>query len=153
MYVKWLMVQLKNSLYDLYICVFWWVIDCIGDNGVVGFVFNGGYIDGNMVDGMWLLFVDDYVVVYVYNLWGNQCIVGEFLCQEGGKVFGGGSCNMVVIFFGIKDLKYSGLCDVFYCDIGDYLSCEEKLWIVGDGYFDMVEWQIVIFNLYGDWVN
>ncbi|REY45408.1 type ISP restriction/modification enzyme, partial [Mycobacterium tuberculosis] len=57
------------------------------------------------------------------------------------------------IFLGIKDPKHSGPCDVLYRDIGDYLSREEKLRIVGDGYLDTVEWQTVTPNLHGDWVN
>ncbi|MDM1441669.1 helicase, partial [Pseudomonas aeruginosa] len=130
-----------------------WATDRIGDNGVVGFVSNGGYIDGNTADGMRLSLADDYAAVYVYNLRGNQRTAGELSRQEGGKVFGGGSRNTVAIFLGIKDPKHSGPCDVLYRDIGDYLSREEKLRIVGDGYLDTVEWQTVTPNLPGDWVN
>lgn len=57
----------------------------------------------------------------------------------------------MAIFLGIKDPKHSGPCDVLYRDIGDYLSREEKLRIVGDGYLDTVEWQTVTPNLHGDW--
>ncbi|WP_079030959.1 DEAD/DEAH box helicase, partial [Mycobacterium tuberculosis] len=152
-YAKRSTAQLKNSLYDSYIRAFRWATDRIGDNGVVGFVSNGGYIDGNTADGMRLSLADDYAAVYVYNLRGNQRTAGELSRQEGGKVFGGGSRNTVAIFLGIKDPKHSGPCDVLYRDIGDYLSREEKLRIVGDGYLDTVEWQTVTPNLHGDWVN
>ncbi|SOJ53124.1 hypothetical protein MSIMFB_00625 [Mycobacterium simulans] len=42
----------ENSLYDSYIRAFRWATDRIGASGVVGFVSNGGYIDGNTADGM-----------------------------------------------------------------------------------------------------
>lgn len=89
-YAKRSTAQLKNSLYDSYIRAFRWATDRIGDNGVVGFVSNGGYIDGNTADGMRLSLADDYAAVYVYNLRGNQRTAGELSRQEGGKVFGGG---------------------------------------------------------------
>lgn len=70
-YAKRSTAQLKNSLYDSYIRAFRWATDRIGDNGVVGFVSNGGYIDGNTADGMRLSLADDYAAVYVYNLRGE----------------------------------------------------------------------------------
>ncbi|TAI73243.1 hypothetical protein, partial [Klebsiella pneumoniae] len=94
-YAKRSTAQLKNSLYDSYIRAFRWATDRIGDNGVVGFVSNGGYIDGNTADGMRLSVADGYAAVYVYNLRGNQRTAGELSRQEGGKVFGGGSRNTV----------------------------------------------------------
>lgn len=44
--------QLKNSLYDSYLRAFRWATDRIGDTGVVAFVSNGGWIDGNTADGI-----------------------------------------------------------------------------------------------------
>ncbi len=41
----------KNSLYDSYIRAFRWASDRIRDQGIVGFVSNGGFIDGNTADG------------------------------------------------------------------------------------------------------
>lgn len=37
---------LSRNAYDTYIKAFRWATDRIGDNGVVGFVSNGAYIDG-----------------------------------------------------------------------------------------------------------
>ena len=41
----------KNSLYDSYLRAFRWATDRIGDQGVVAFVSNGGWIDGNTGGG------------------------------------------------------------------------------------------------------
>ena len=44
--------QNKNSLYDSYIRAIRWASDRVDNEGVVCFVSNGGYIDGNTADGL-----------------------------------------------------------------------------------------------------
>lgn len=143
----------KNSLYDSYIRAFRWATDRIGDNGVVAFVSNGGWIDGNTADGMRLSLADDYSDIYVYNLRGNQRTAGELSRKEGGKVFGGGSRNTVAIFVGVKDPAHAGSSEIQYRDIGDYLSREEKLRIIAESAVESLEWESVTPNSHGDWVS
>lgn len=143
----------KNSLYDSYVRAFRWATDRIGKTGVVGFVSNGGWIDGNTADGMRLSLADDYSAIYVYNLRGNQRTAGELSRREGGKVFGAGSRNTVALFIGVKDADHRGPCEVFYHDIGDYLSREDKLRIVNESQLDDMNWQTVTPNAHGDWIN
>ncbi len=143
----------KNSLYDSYIRAFRWSTERIADAGVVGFVSNGGWIDGNTADGMRLALADDYSAIYVYNLRGNQRTAGELSRREGGKVFGGGSRATVAVFIGVKDPTHTGTCEVFYRDIGDYLSREEKLRIVADSRVDALDWRTISPNSAGDWLN
>ena len=152
-YAKRSTAGLKNKLYDSYLRAFRWATDRVGDHGVVAFVSNGGWIDGNAADGVRLSLADDYSAVYVYNLRGNQRTAGELSRREGGKVFGSGSRNTVAIFIGIKDRTHAGPCQVFYRDIGDYLSREDKLRIVNDSQFDAVDWQVITPNEYGDWIS
>lgn len=143
----------RRTLYDSYVRAFRWATDRIADSGVVGFVSNGGWIDANTADGMRLSLADDYTTIYVYNLRGNQRTAGELSRKEGGKVFGGGSRNTVAIFIGIKDPAHTGPCQVFYRDIGDYLTREDKLRIVNDAQIDTVGWQPINPNTDGDWIN
>lgn len=143
----------KNSLYDSYIRAFRWASDRVGETGVVAFVSNGGWIDGNTHDGMRLSLADEFARIYVYNLRGNQRTAGELSKKEGGKVFGSGSRNTVAIFIGLRDASHSGPCEIFYRDIGDYLSREEKLAIVRQGDLDSIDWQTITPNDHGDWLN
>ena len=143
----------KNSLYDSYIRAFRWATDRIGDTGVVAFVSNGGWIDGNTADGIRLSMADEYSHLYVYNLRGNQRTAGEQSRREGGKIFGSGSRNTVAIFIGIKDPKRHGPCQIHYHDIGDYLSREQKLTIVGAATVDDLDWQTITPSPHGDWIN
>lgn len=143
----------KNSLYDSYLRAFRWATDRIGDQGVVAFVSNGGWVDGNTADGIRLSLADEYSHLYVYNLRGNQRTAGELSRREGGKVFGAGSRNTVAIFVGVKDPLHEGPCQVFYRDVGDYLSREDKLRRVAEGTLNTVDWQPITPNAHGDWIS
>lgn len=143
----------KNSLYDSYLRAFRWATDRIGDRGVVAFVSNGGWIDGNTADGIRLSLGDEYSRIYVYNLRGNQRTAGELSRKEGGKVFGGGSRNTIAIWIGVKNPAHVGPCKVHYHDIGDYLSREQKLARVDVASVASLAWESITPNSHGDWVN
>ena len=144
--------QLKNSLYDSYLRAFRWATDRIGDQGVVAFVSNGGWIDGNTSDGVRLSMAEDFTDLYVFNLRGNQRTAGEQSRKEGGKVFGSGSRSTVAITVGVKDPTKSGF-ELHYRDIGDYLTAEEKLGVVDSSSIETIEWQSITPNKEGDWLN
>ena len=42
---------------------------------------------------------------------------------------------------------------IHYYDIGDYLSREQKLEIVGNAQFDEIEWMDITPNDQSDWIN
>lgn len=142
----------KNSLYDSYLRAFRWATDRIGDQGIVAFVSNGGWIDGNTGDGVRLSMAEDFTDLYVFNLRGNQRTAGEQSRKEGGKVFGSGSRSTVAITIGVKDPTKSGF-ELHYRDIGDYLTAEEKLGIVDSSSIETIDWQAVTPNKEGDWLN
>ncbi|MFD5443709.1 MULTISPECIES: DEAD/DEAH box helicase [Streptomyces] len=146
----------KNSLYDSYIRAIRWASDRIKDEGVIAYVSNGGYIDGNTADGLRLSLGDEFDAIYCYNLRGNQRTAGELSRKEGGKVFGSGSRSTVAILILIKGGiggGASGGCQFYYRDIGDYLSREDKLRIVTGQNLDTVEWQQITPSPEGDWIN
>lgn len=149
----------KNSLYDSYIKAFRWASDRIADckdGGVVAFISNGAWIDGNAQEGFRKCLEDEYSSVYVFNLRGNQRTSGELSRKEGGKIFGSGSRTPISITFLIKNPKKKGKATIYYHDIGDYLSREQKLKKISE--FDSVDssklqWEIVAPNEKGDWIN
>ncbi len=142
----------KADLYDSYLRAFRWSIDRLGRNGVMAFVSNGGWIDGNTADGVRLSLTDELSDIYVYNLRGNQRTAGEQSRKEGGKVFGSGSRNTVAIIIAVKREIPDDVC-IHYRDIGDYLSADEKLAIVDRSTLDNVDWEILHPNKHGDWIE
>ena len=88
---------LKNSLYDSYKLAIRWASDRIGERGVIGFVTNGSWLDGNVDSGIRACLAEEFTSVHVVNLRGNQRTQGELSRREGGKIFGQGSRAPVAV--------------------------------------------------------
>jgi predicted helicase len=146
--------QNKNSLYDSYIRAIRWASDRIKDRGVVAFVSNGGFLDGNTADGLRKSLTDEFHSLYIFNLRGNQRTSGEQSRREGGKVFGAGSRATVAISILVKNPVASRRGRLYYRDIGDYLTREQKLALIDEyGSVDGVPWEELQPNDAGDWIN
>ena len=72
-YAKDSKATLKNKLSDPYVKAIRWASDRIGEEGVVAFVTNNGFLDGVAFDGMRKHLVGDFDVIYVLDLSGNVC--------------------------------------------------------------------------------
>ncbi|WP_455131031.1 DEAD/DEAH box helicase [Propionibacterium acidifaciens] len=142
----------KNSLYDSYIRAFRWAGDRLGEQGVMAFVSNNGWVDGNTADGIRQCFTDEFSHVWVYNLRGNQRTAGETSRREGGKVFGSGARTGVAVLIAAKDPAASG-CRLHYWAVPDYQSREEKLTGIDDARLSTVPWREITPNEAGDWIN
>lgn len=144
----------KKNLYDSYIRAIRWASDRIKDQGVIGFVTNGSFIDANNMDGLRKSLTAEFSTAYCFNLRGNARTQGEQRRKEKGNVFGEGTRTPVAITLLIKDLKHKGPRKLLYHDIGDYLSKEEKLKIIHDfGSIKALPWKAVTPNVEGDWIN
>lgn len=145
---------LKNSLYDSYIRAIRWASDRIKDHGIVAYVTNGGFLDGNTAAGLRLALQDEFTELYILNLRGNQRTAGEESRREGGKVFGSGSRASVAISLLVKNPDNPSSGKIHYRDIGDYLTRDDKLGLL-EQYRDSdgVPWQQIIPNEHGDWIN
>lgn len=144
----------KNSIYDSYIRAIRWASDRVKDSGVIAFVSNGSFIDGNAADGLRKCLVGEFSKLYVYNLRGNARTSGETRKREAGNVFGGGSRTPVTICVLVKDPSHTGEAVLHYRDIGDYLSREEKLDIIAqEGSIAHTEWEVIVPNEAADWIN
>lgn len=142
----------KAQLYDSYLRAFRWATDRIRNRGVVAFVSNGGWLDGNTGDGVRWSMAEDFTDLYVFNLRGNARTAGVQRQKEAGNVFRDGGRTTIAITIGVKDPEKQGF-TLHYRDIGDYLSAEEKLGIVKNSTIDTIDWQSITPNVYGDWVE
>jgi predicted helicase len=153
-YAAYSTATLVRSLYDSYIRAFRWASDRIKDEGIVCFVTNGGWVDGNTMDGFRKTLQDEFSDIYVFNLRGNQRTSGEISRKEGGKVFGSGSRSSVAITLLVKRKGHVGNANVRYHDIGEYLTREQKLEIVtGFASYKAVPWVALQPNEHHDWIN
>ena len=148
---------LKNSLYDSYIKAFRWASDRLDKSGgIVAFVSNAGWLDGNAMDGMRKCLEEEFSAIYVFNLRGNQRTSGELSRREGGKIFGSGSRTPIAITVLLKNPAHTGKALIQYHDIGDYLTREQKLEIVKQKASILnpgFGWQRLMPDEHGDWLN
>ncbi len=145
----------RNSLYDSYIRSIRWASDRVGDEGVVAFVSNGSYIDGNAAAGVRKVLSDEFSAIYCFNLRGNARTSGEIRRKEKDNVFGQGTRTAVAITLFVKNpMAKNKKCAIYYHDIGDYLTQKEKLETIKSfSSVKNIDYQKIEPNDAHDWIN
>ena len=145
---------LKKGLYDSYVKAFRWASDRIGEQGIIAFVSNAGWIDAAAASGMRRCLQQEFSSVYVYHLKGNQRTSGEQSRKEGGKIFGVGSRAPIAITVLVKNPNAQEQSKIYFASVDDYLNREEKLG-------QLIELRTVLSaplaeikpDVHGDWLN
>ena len=148
----------KNSLYDSYFRALRWASDRIGERGVIAFVSNSSFVDGNSADGVRLSLQEEFSQILIYDLKGNQRTSGERSRREGGKIFGSGSRTGVAITVLVKDPTHTGPAEIFYAEAEDYATRQEKLDQIAtygsiEGISGADAFRPVTPNDHGDWIS
>ncbi|NTG42969.1 DEAD/DEAH box helicase [Rhizobium rhizogenes] len=149
---------LKNALYDSYIRAIRWGSDRLGDAGVMAYVSNAGWIDGNATDGLRKCLAEEFSSLYVFHLRGNQRTSGELSRKEGGKIFGSGSRAPIAITLFVKNPNAEEHGKIYFHEIGDYLTREEKLAKIQayhsiEGISGASGWVEIEPDQHGDWLK
>ncbi|KYJ97911.1 damage-inducible protein [Microbacterium sp. CH1] len=153
-YAKRSTATLKYNLYDSYIRAIRWASDRIGDQGIVAYVSNGGYIEANTADGLRLSLIDEFTSVYIFNLRGNARTSGERRRMEKDNVFGQGARTTVAIALFVKNPKQQSPGKLYYYDIGDYLTTDQKLKkIAAFSSVSTMPWSQIDPSPEGDWIG
>ena len=157
-YAKQSAAALQRNIYDSYIKAFRWAADRLDKQhgGIIAFVSNGYWLDGNAMDGFRKCLEAEFSAVYVFNLRGNCRTSGEVRRKEAGNVFGLGSRTPIAITVLVRKPGHTGKALIQYHDIGDYLSREEKLAIIAEKRSILnpaMNWTHIRPNAQGDWLN
>ena len=149
---------LSKGIYDSYIKAYRWATDRLSpeEGGVIAFISNGAWIDGNSHDGFRASLEKEFDKIYVYNLRGNARTSGELRKREGDGIFGMGSRTPIAITLLVRypEDRRSDKCQIFYHDIGDYLSREEKLRKITQAQsYRGLDWTQITPNEKHDWIN
>lgn len=146
---------LVRGLYDSYIRAIRWASDRIGNAGVIGFVTNAGFLEANTADGLRKCLADEFSSLYVFHLRGNARTSGEQRRKEKDNIFGVGSRAPIAISLLVKNPDSVNHGQIYFYDIGDYLSREEKLEKIA-GYTSVAgieQWQQITPDEHGDWLK
>lgn len=148
----------KNALYDSYVEAFRWASDRIDpqNGGVIGFITNSGWIDSIAFDGFRNCLENEFSSIYVFNLRGAiRGKKGEAAKKEGKGVFN--IMTGVAITILVKNPRAkNNKAEIFYHDIGDYLTREQKLeeiCRIGSCLSPKFKPIVLKPNYDGDWIN
>ena len=114
----------KNKLSDPYVKAIRWAADRIGEEGVVAFVTNNGFLDGVAFDGMRKHLAEDFDAIYILDLAGNVR-KNPKLSGTTHNVFGiqvGVSINFCVK----RRDKADAQAEIFYAHVDEWWRKEEK---------------------------
>lgn len=151
-YVKNSNAGLNKGSYDSYVKAFRWASDRLETQGVIGFVTNGGFLDSQSASGLRKSFYQEFNYLYIYNLRGNQRTSGETSRKEGGKIFGSGSRAPIAISILVKDGSNDH--HLYYKDIGDYLSRQQKFDVISRASsVGGIDWTEISPDGNNDWLN
>jgi predicted helicase len=139
-----------TKLNDPYVKAIRWASDRIGDEGIVAFVTNNGFLDNVAFDGMRKHLGQDFSKLYLLNLGGNVR-KNPKLSGTTHNVFGiqvGVSINLLI------KKKHTNSAEIFSASVGEdwrkeakYRYLEEKQQV------SQVEWQIIVPDKKHTWLT
>ena len=147
----------KNSLYDSYFRALRWASDRIGERGVIAFVSNSSFVDGNSANGVRLSLQEEFSQIFVYNLRGGvRGKIGDTAKREGGNVFPIQTGVAITVL--VKDPTHTGRAEIFYAETEDYATRQEKLDQIAtygsiEGISGADAFRPVTPNDHGDWIS
>ena len=145
----------KNSLYDSYKMAIRWASDRLGDQGgVIAFVTNASWIDGNADSGLRACLAEEFSSIYVLNLRGNLRTQGKKAQIEGGNVFNVRVPVAITLIVRNPAVSHKG-CQIFYHDIGAALKRDKKLGFLRDtgSIAGINNWQMIGPDRHHDWIK
>ncbi len=148
----------QNFLYDSYIRAIRRGSDRLGDAGVMAYVTNASWLDGNAMDGMRKCIAEEFASVHVFHLRGNAYTSGEQRRKERDNVFGMGTRTPVSIAVLVKNPNAAEQGHIYFHDIGDYLDRKQKFERIRrygsiNGIEKTGKWARIIPDRHGDWLN
>ena len=132
----------KRPLSDPYVKAILWASERIGEEGIVAFVTNNGFLDGLAFDGMRKHLAQDFDTIYILDLGGNVR-KNPKLSGTTHNVFGiqvGVSVNFFIKRGAIK--TDSSPTEIFYARVDEFWRKEEKYnYLNSNGHYRNIEWQ------------
>jgi len=149
-----------KNLYDSYIRAIRWGSDRLGNAGVMAFVTGSAWVERAFADGMRKCLVEEFAAIHVFHLRGDvrKNMLSGGIAGEGENVFGHGSMTGIAISVFVKNPKAKKQGQIYFHDIGDYLSRKEKLQIISrfgsmGGISKAKAWSRITPDRHGDWLD
>ena len=144
----------KNALSDPYVKAILWASKRIGNEGIVAFVTNNGFLDGIAFDGMRKHLAQDFSAIYILNLGGNVR-QNPKLSGTTHNVFGiqvGVSINLFIkkseTRTDPKPVK------IFYARVDEFWRKDEKYnYLDSKQHYQNIDWQQIVPDSRYTWLT
>ena len=151
-YAKDSKATLRNKLSDPYVKAIRWASDRIGEDGVVAFVTNNGFLDGIAFDGMRKRLAEEFDAIYILDLGGNVR-KNPKLSGTSHNVFGiqvGVSIN----FFIKKADNTDSQTQIFYACVDEFWRKEDKYnHLNSKQHYQNIEWEQITPDKRNTWLT
>ncbi len=151
-YAKDSKATLRNKLSDPYVKAIRWASDRIGEEGVVAFVTNNGFLDGIAFDGMRKRLAEEFDAIYILDLGGNVR-KNPKLSGTTHNVFGiqvGVSIN----FFIKKIDNTNSQTQIFYTCVDEFWRKEDKYnHLNSKQHYQNIEWKQITPDKRNTWLT
>ena len=139
-YTKDSKATLKNKLSDPYVKAIRWASDRIGEEGVVAFVTNNGFLEGVAFDGMRKHLADDFDAIHILDLGGNVR-KNPKLSGTTHNVFGIQIGVSINFFIKRRNNAHSPV-KIFHASVDEFWRKEDKYrYLDSEQHYRNVEWQ------------
>ena len=143
---------LRNKLSDPYVKAIRWASDRIGEEGIVAFVTNNGFLDGVAFDGMRKHLAEYFDTIYILDLSGNVR-KNPKLSGTTHNVFGiqvGVSIN----FFIKKRDNATTQTEIFFASVNEFWRKEDKYrFLDSKDNYSNIEWQPIAPDSRHTWLT
>lgn len=145
---------LLNKLSDPYIKAIRWASDRIGDEGIVAYVTNSGYLDGIATDGVRKHLAQDFDAIYILDLGGNVR-KNPKLSGTTHNVFGIQVGVSIALFVRHKQKELKPRkCVLRYAEIGvDWTKERKWKWLEDKGSANGVKWRTLKPDTRNTWLH
>ena len=151
-YAKDSKATLRNKLSDPYVKAIRWASDRIGEEGVVAFVTNSGFLDGVAFDGMRKRLAEEFDALYILDLGGNVR-KNPKLSGTTHNVFGiqvGVSINFLIK----KADNTNSQMQIFYAFVDEFWRKEDKYdHLNSKQHYQNIEWKRMTPDKRNTWLT
>lgn len=143
-----------NSLSDPYIKAVRWASDRLGDEGIVAYVTNSGYLDGLATDGVRAHLPKDFDAIYLVNLGGNVR-KNPKLSGTTHNVFGIQVGVSIAFFVRYKQKELNPRkCAIRYAEVGENWRKEQKWrWLDEHHELSRIKWRKINPDQRNSWFH
>lgn len=145
---------LLNKLSDPYIKAIRWASDRLGDEGIVAYVTNSGYLDGIATDGVRQHLAQDFDAIYLVDLGGNVR-KNPKLSGTTHNVFGIQVGVSIALFVRHKQKELKPRkCAIHYAEVGEDWTKERKWkWLEDKASVAGVKWRTLKPDQRNTWLH